>query len=143
MFLDNRGCDFRPDYSKLGMLCAIYPDVPVLTMTATVNIKDIKCIIESQSTVHLVIYLPLKWCGFAHKLFESELGSFQYVPKNSLKIPENRWFAQFYHKGDERTNSCSALLFSRHCYSYFCNCCNLDGCGQTIYMASDPYQSTM
>jgi superfamily II DNA helicase RecQ len=142
--LNNRGCDFRPDYSKLGVLCAIYPDVPVLAMTATANVQDRKYIIESlglkkcktvignpdrknifykklfrkgqdleaiegilkpvalnllKDTIQYpltVIYVPLKWCGFAYKLFESVLGSFQYFPKNSSEIPENRLFAQFH-----------------------------------------------
>lgn len=142
--LDNRGSDFRPDYSKLGVLCAIYPDVPVLAMTATANQQDRKYIVESlglkkcrnvignpdrknifyekvfrlgqdlEAMEHIlrpialkllndkiqypltVIYVPLKWCGFAYKLFESVLGSFQYYPQDSSEIPENRLFAQFH-----------------------------------------------
>ena len=43
-----------------------------------------------------IIYLPLKWCGFAYKLFESVLGSLQYYPPGLLQIPENRLFAQFH-----------------------------------------------
>ena len=43
-----------------------------------------------------IIYLPLKWCGFAYKLFESVLGSLQFYPPGSLQIPENRLFAQFH-----------------------------------------------
>ena len=43
-----------------------------------------------------IIYIPLKWCGFAYKLFESVLGSLQYYPPGSLQIPENRLFAQFH-----------------------------------------------
>lgn len=39
MFL-YRGSDFRTDYSKLGVLCAIFPDVQVLAMTATANLQD-------------------------------------------------------------------------------------------------------
>ena len=35
-----RGSDFRTDYSKLGVLCAIFPEVPVLAMTATANLQD-------------------------------------------------------------------------------------------------------
>ena len=38
-----RGSEFRPDYSKLGVLCAIFPDVPVLVMTATANQQDRIC----------------------------------------------------------------------------------------------------
>ena len=33
--------------SKLGVLCAIFPDVPVLAMTATANQQDRKYIMES------------------------------------------------------------------------------------------------
>lgn len=43
-----------------------------------------------------IIYVPLKWCGFAYKIFESILGSRQYYPKGSLPTPENRLFAQFH-----------------------------------------------
>ena len=43
-----------------------------------------------------IIYIPLKWCGFGYKIFESVLGSSQYYPKGSLPIPENRLFAQFH-----------------------------------------------
>ena len=42
-----RGLDFRTDYGKLGVLCAMFPDVPVLAMTATANRGDIKCIQDS------------------------------------------------------------------------------------------------
>lgn len=139
-----RGSEFRTDYSKLGVLCAIFPDVPVLAMTATANNQDRNCIKESlglkdcknvignpdrknvfykkifkhgndmescegilqpiakkllkEKTNHpiTVIYLPLKLCGFAYKLFEHVLGSRQYYPEGSLKIPENRLFAQFH-----------------------------------------------
>ena len=43
-----------------------------------------------------IIYVPLKWCGFAYKIFKSILGSRQYYPKGSLPTPENRLFAQFH-----------------------------------------------
>ena len=43
-----------------------------------------------------IIYVPLKWCGFAYQIFESVLGSSQYYPKGSLPIPDNRLFAQFH-----------------------------------------------
>lgn len=42
------------------------------------------------------IYLPLKWCGFAYKLFESVLGNYQYYPKNSFAVPKNGLFGQFH-----------------------------------------------
>jgi ATP-dependent DNA helicase RecQ len=43
-----------------------------------------------------VIYISLKLCGFAYKLFESILGSAQYFPIGSARIPANRMFAQFH-----------------------------------------------
>ncbi len=44
-----------------------------------------------------IIYnIPLKWCGFAYKIFESILGSRQYYPCGSMRIPENRLFTQFH-----------------------------------------------
>ena len=39
-----RGDDFRKDYSHLGMLCASFPNVPVLALTATANKYDRKYI---------------------------------------------------------------------------------------------------
>ena len=42
-----RGDDFRKDYSHLGMLCASFPNVPVLALTATANKYDRKHIKES------------------------------------------------------------------------------------------------
>ena len=41
------GGDFRKDYAKSGVLCALFPDVPVLSMTATASHDDIKCIQDS------------------------------------------------------------------------------------------------
>ena len=144
VMINFRGSEFRPDYSKLGVLCAIFPDVPVLAMTATANKQDRIFIMESlglkkcQSVVGnlnrknifykklfrhgqdldafegilrpiainlldckiqyplTIIYAPLKWCGFAYKLFESVLGSLQYYPPGSSEVPENRLFAQFH-----------------------------------------------
>ena len=43
-----------------------------------------------------IVYIPLKLCGFAYKLFEHILGDKQYFPPGSSKIPANRMFAQFY-----------------------------------------------
>ena len=144
IYHDYRGDDFRTDYGKLGVLCAIFPDVPVLAMTATANIMDrrgirgslglksckevignpdrtnifyeklfrhgkdadsIEAILKpialalSKETISYpltVIYISLKWCGFAYKLFEHILGIKQYYPENALAIPENRLFAQFH-----------------------------------------------
>ena len=43
-----------------------------------------------------VMYLPLKWCGFAFKYFQRNLGDGQYYPPSADALPENRLFAQFY-----------------------------------------------
>jgi hypothetical protein len=43
-----------------------------------------------------IIYLPLKWCVFAYKLFESIIGKAQYHPPGSDPIPERRIFAQYH-----------------------------------------------
>ncbi len=138
-----RGSDFRKDYAKLDVLCALFPDVPILSMTATASHDDIKCIKDSlglkncvsiigcpnrrnisyrklfrqgqdidsiQSIMPVargllqkkidyslaVMYIPLKLCGFAYKLFEHVLGDEQYFPLGAPSIPENRLFAQFH-----------------------------------------------
>ena len=59
-----------------------------------------------------VIYVPLKWCGFAYKLFDFVLGNKQYYPQGSPKIPENRLFAQ-YHAS--QTNEMKAQIISQLC----------------------------
>ena len=43
-----------------------------------------------------MLYLPLKWCGFAFKYFEKNLGIEQYYPSTAEALPENRLFAQFH-----------------------------------------------
>ena len=42
-----------------------------------------------------IVYIPLRLCGFAYKLFEHALGVAQYFPHGSPSIPANRLFAQF------------------------------------------------
>lgn len=42
-----------------------------------------------------MIYLPLKWCGYAYRVFENIIADDQYFPKDK-KIPDNRLFAQFH-----------------------------------------------
>ena len=42
-----RGDDFRKDYSRLSMLCANFPSVPVLALTATASKSDVAQIKES------------------------------------------------------------------------------------------------
>ena len=139
-----RGSSFRKDYGKLGVLCALFSDVPVLAMTATASRSDIQCIQDSlglkncksivgnpdrknifykktfrtgkdmdstqailipiakallnQKTDYpvTIVYLPLRLCGFAYKIFEHVLGVEQYFPSYSLSVPANRLFAQFH-----------------------------------------------
>ncbi|XP_028412369.1 uncharacterized protein LOC114535187 isoform X2 [Dendronephthya gigantea] len=64
------GSDFRKDYGRLGVLCALFPDVPVIAMTATASQTDIKYIqdslglknylLQSQQTGCLHNFMPLK-----------------------------------------------------------------------------------
>ena len=42
-----------------------------------------------------IIYLPLRWCGFAYKLFDRVFGKAQYYPDETDSIPEKRLFAQY------------------------------------------------
>ncbi|XP_028412599.1 ATP-dependent DNA helicase Q-like 1 [Dendronephthya gigantea] len=44
------GDNFRTDYSYLGMLCSLFPSVPVLALTATASKKDREVI---KSTLHM------------------------------------------------------------------------------------------
>lgn len=50
-----------------------------------------------------LIYLPLKWCGYAFKLFLDILGDASYFPVNAEKIPENCLFGQFHAPQTEQT----------------------------------------
>lgn len=126
------------------MLCATFPSVPVVALTATASRSDVTFIKQSlnlktpleiianpnrqnifyekvfrkgedvdffvqllkpiveelkEKTVAYpltVLYLPLKWCGFAFKYFERNLGADQYNPSTAESLPENRLFAQFH-----------------------------------------------
>ena len=42
-----KGDDFRKDYSHLSMLCSIFPNVPVVALTATASKNNIDSIKES------------------------------------------------------------------------------------------------
>ena len=143
-FIYCRGSDFRKDYGKLGVLCALFPDTPCLAMTATASQTDMQAIKDSlglkkcryivanpdrknifykkvfrhgqdidaiesilipiatcllKETIEYpltIIYVPLKLCGFAYKLFEHILGVGQYFPIGSSPNPENRLFGQFH-----------------------------------------------
>ena len=135
---------FFVDYGKLGALCALFPDVPCLAMTATASQTDMKAIQESLGLKKCkfivvnpdrknifyeklfrhgedadalksilirvakdllekkneypitIVYVPLRLCGFAYKIFEHALGVEQYYPPGSNATPANRLFAQFH-----------------------------------------------
>ena len=40
--------------------------------------------------------MKLRFCGYAYKLFEHELGDLQYFPDGAQQIPKNRLFAQYH-----------------------------------------------
>ena len=40
MYLTFRGDDFRPDYGKLGVLAALFPNTPIAALTATATMSD-------------------------------------------------------------------------------------------------------
>ena len=48
-----------------------------------------------------LIYLPLKWCGYAFKLFMDEIGQKSYFPESETR-PENCLVAQFHAPRTER-----------------------------------------
>ena len=178
IILNFRGDDFRQDYGKLGMLCATFPNAPVLALTATANKKDRKLIKESlglKKCVELVanpdsknifyatsfreghgadsienicrpiannlltmgidypltiIYMPLKWCGYVYRLFESIMGINQYYPPGSLPVPKNRLFAQFHAPQTSAMKEeiiMPAKFRDLHPASSFCNSCIWNG----------------
>lgn len=56
-----------------------------------------KCLLDEKTAYLLtIVYLPLRLCGFAYKLFEYVLGVQQYFPPGCAAIPANRLFAQFH-----------------------------------------------
>ena len=70
------------------------PDVDSLFKIRSPIAEDL---LKNQTNYPLtIIYIPLKWCGFAYKIFESVLGTNQYFPAGSLALPENRLFAQYH-----------------------------------------------
>ena len=188
-----RGSDFRQDYSRLNMLCALFPNVPVLALTATANKQDIKQIKDSlclqecidvianpdrknifyakhfrkgqdidnieeilkpiaQNLLLLtinypitVVYLPIRWCGFAFTLFESVLANHQYYPAIAPAIPKNRLFGQFHApQTDEMKEEILRQLTSSQSTVrvVFANNCYGNGCRYTIDTSSHPHWST-
>ncbi|XP_028394542.1 putative ATP-dependent DNA helicase Q1 [Dendronephthya gigantea] len=154
------GSDFRQDYRRLGVLCALFPHVPVIAMTATASHADVKCIKDSLGlkkcknvignpdrkniyykkvlrTGHdvdtiesilmpiasdllqqkiayplTIIYISLRLCGFAYKLFEHVLGIEQYFPSGATAIPANRLFAQYH---SPQTNQMKEEILKQLC----------------------------
>ena len=126
------------------MLCAAFPSVPVVALTATASKADVMSIkgsLNLKNPVEIIgnpdrpnvfyekivrkgtdleffqellckiasdllkkkldypltiLYLPLKWCGFAFKYLDKHLGKEQYYPTDAESIPKNRLFAQFH-----------------------------------------------
>ena len=121
-----KGKDFRVDYGNLSVLCASFPNVSVVAMTATatksdreamkrsLDIKDCSEVVGNPDRTNItyekyvrvgsdvdslmsilipiklqetvcypltIIYIPLKWCGYAYKFLKSVLGINQYHPK--------------------------------------------------------------
>ena len=65
-----RGLEFRTDHGKLGVLCAMYPDVSVL---ATANRGDVKCIQDSLGfkSCKCIVTNPDRKNIFYKKIFRS------------------------------------------------------------------------
>ncbi|KAK2556181.1 putative ATP-dependent DNA helicase RecS, partial [Acropora cervicornis] len=61
-----------------------------------------------------ILYLPLKWCGFAHKYFESYLAQQQYYSSNAASFPENRLFAQYHAPQTRRDGKLSTAVLYNH-----------------------------
>lgn len=126
------------------MLCATFPTVPVVALTATASKADVRAIKQSLNLKNplevvgnpnwpnifykkvfrkgeevdffedilkpmtcdlkekkvnyptTIMYLPLRWCGFAFKFFERQLDDEQYYPSCADSLPENRLFAQYH-----------------------------------------------
>ena len=86
-------------YSKKQRLANIYSKESFDKILAPIAsaLKDLK--VDYPLTI---IYMPLKWCGYAYRLFENILGENQYYPIGGDKIPKNRLFAQFHSRQDEQ-----------------------------------------
>ncbi len=76
-----------------------------------------------------IVYVPLKLCGFAYKLFGYVLGTEQYFPHSSATIPENHLFAQF-HAPQTSQMKDEIPKQLEHCSGNFCNSCFRNWCGQ-------------
>ena len=79
------------------------------------------------------MYLPLRWCGFAFKYFEKQLGDEQYHPSRAEAKPENRLL---FCAIPCPSNSCNERAHTKRTFNtcfenkgYVCYCCNGNGCG--------------
>ena len=169
-----RGSDFRKDYGRLGVLCALFSDVPVLAMTATASRTDIQCIQDSlglKKCKHIIgnpnrknifyiaralleqnidypvtiVYIPLRFCGFAYKLFEHVLGVAQYFPLGSPSIPANRLFAQFHapQTKEMKEEILKQLLRKKRGLCVACYSCNRYGGGYTKHPSGHTFWPPM
>ena len=88
-----------------------------------------------------VVYLNLKWCGFAYRLFERILRSEQYYPQDAHPIPENRLFSQFHSPQTVtmKEQILKELASTSPKLSSVWNCCNGYGNGYTIYSVYHPH----
>ena len=144
--IEEWGSEFRPDYGKLAQLGSLFPNAPILALTATAPQKRIEYLKDNlhiknpvvlrgnldRSNIFIckekrrpsslgsdsyddilvpiaeelklklnnypltLIYLPLKWCGYAYKLFLSILGERRYSPLTNEKNPGNCLFGQYH-----------------------------------------------
>lgn len=140
------GCEFRTDFSRICQLRSFFPKTPFLALTATApKIKRSKIAeslhlenphivianldrqniflhkelrkasstgLESYESILLpiaeelkkqltlypltIIFMPLKYCGYAYRLFQHILGDLSYCPINVSKEPENCLFGQYH-----------------------------------------------
>ncbi|XP_044180562.1 ATP-dependent DNA helicase Q-like 3 [Acropora millepora] len=99
--------DFRPSYRKLGILRSIFPQVPLLGMTATATKRPGRDIIES-----LGMFNPAEVIGNPDRrniYFSAStrpdrgednhsMGNDKYAPKGTLHKAEKRLFTQFHEQ---------------------------------------------
>ena len=85
------------------------------------------------------MYVPLRLCGFAYKIFEHVLGVEQYYHPGSNAMPANRLFCPVScptnHRNETR-DSKAIMLPKKHYTCCVCNSCYRHGCGHTRYSAN-------
>ena len=71
--IDYRGDDFRQIFTQLGMLCSLFPEAPVLALTATASKEDrevIKTTLNMVDAVEVVVS-PDRRNVYYQKVFRS------------------------------------------------------------------------